>query len=151
MGPSKRNLANNPISQPSSEWNFRNPANFTWRIEKVLSCPTLIWSNWHIIAMASPAKRRIVLKDGDGKVYDVQVTQDAVGFDLRRKARPKLADDDLRFVRLRKADNTDLELDKVVPPGVGSDIASAVMVEVEGLVETQQVPGACFLVSDRVA
>ena len=36
MGPSKRNLANNPISQPSSEWNFRNPANFTWRIEKVL-------------------------------------------------------------------------------------------------------------------
>ncbi|CAK8999289.1 Crinkler effector protein 15 [Durusdinium trenchii] len=89
--------------------------------------------------MTSPAKRRIVLKDGDGRVYDVQVMQDAVGFDLRRKARPKLADDDLRLVKLRKADNTDLELDKVVPPGVGSDIASAVMVEVEGLVETQQV------------
>ncbi|CAK9023443.1 unnamed protein product [Durusdinium trenchii] len=72
--------------------------------------------------MTSPAKRRIVLKDGDGRVYDVQVMQDAVGFDLRRKARPKLADDDLRLVKLRKADNTDLELDKVVPPGVGSDI-----------------------------
>lgn len=101
------------------------------------SSPTLNWSNWQILAMTSPAKRRIVLKDGDGRVYDVQVMQDAVGFDLRRKARPKLADDDLRLVKLRKADNTDLELDKVVPPGVGSDIASAVMVEVEGLVETQ--------------
>ena len=75
-------------------------------------------------------QRRVFLKKGTQSApYSVLLDMDTIGDDLRRKATPKLDDEDRANVKLFKADGTELGLDGKVPLDAGSSSKSPVRIE----------------------